>query len=225
LNDHHKILKKYRKVLDIDQKALDAMLLKVEAETRQLAKTMNITLSNDYSQSDETSHNVDIASEFMTTTGALAAAFTPAKHLSGKPFNAHKLLLAGVQDVTQMLAAEEVRISDLTILILETLYTSMGFRFATICLRDLTTGDYLSRTSVGEDYLTLQRGFHFAGKYEADLFHLAMNNNVDVMISDAMAPQDPQPSPRVASSAITGYRQLDDFAFDNTEKTAGIYLC
>ncbi|MCX7219057.1 MAG: signal transduction protein, partial [Burkholderiales bacterium] len=107
------------------------------------------------------------------------------RHPSGKPSNARDLLLAGVQDVMQMMASDQVKLNDMILLVLETLYSAMGFRFATACLRDMKQGAYVARVSVGELYAERQRRFVFPVKEEKDVFHLAMSNNVDLMISDA----------------------------------------
>ena len=56
---------------------------------------------------------------------------------SGKPFNAREALLAGVQEVTQMRASPHSKVNDVVQAVLETLYRAMGFRFATICLKDM----------------------------------------------------------------------------------------
>jgi len=184
-----KLLKKFGKVLEIDQKTLDAMLVKVEAETKQLAKSMNIDLPDGFEESEELKNSLGVPSEFVMKSEELVSAQESDRHASGKPFNARDLLLAGVQDVTQMLASEDLQLSDLILLVLETLYSSMGFRFATVCLRDLAAGRYVSRVAVGENYASRQKGFNFGSKSEADLFHLAMSNNVDVMISDATQPK------------------------------------
>ncbi len=108
-----------------------------------------------------------------------------ARHPSGKPLNARDLLLAGVQDVTQMRASGRYRVNELILLALETLYRSMGFRFAVVCLKDMKTGQYRSRLALGEDHLARQAGFNFPIATTRDLFHLAMENDADLMIADS----------------------------------------
>jgi GAF domain-containing protein len=107
------------------------------------------------------------------------------RHPSGKPVNARDLLLAGVQDVTEMMASGRCKANDLIMLVLETLYRSLGFRFATICLRDIKTGEYRARISLGENNAVRQAGFVFPGTAGRNLFHLAMENDADLLISDA----------------------------------------
>lgn len=183
------ILRKYGQVLEIDQKILSTLLVKVDAETRQFAKSMNITLPDGLNESELTKHSSSVPSEFLLKTTDPVTGKEAGHYASGKPYNARDLLLAGIQDVTQMLASEDLQINDLILLVLETLYSSMGFRFATVCLRDIQSGRYTSRIAVGDNYLSLQKGFNFSSTSASDLFHLAMNNNVDVMISDATVPK------------------------------------
>jgi hypothetical protein len=69
--------------------------------------------------------------------------------------------------------------------VLETLYRSMGFRFATVCLKDARSGQFRARLAFGEDQLERQAGFVFPMAASRDLFHLAMENDADLMIADA----------------------------------------
>jgi len=110
---------------------------------------------------------------------------------SGKPKNARELLLAGVQDVTQLRAAGNARVNDVILAVLETLYRSLGFRFATVCLKDARQGQYRARVSFGENQAKLQAGFVFPIPAHGgrDLFMLALENDADLMISDAASPK------------------------------------
>jgi GAF domain-containing protein len=99
------------------------------------------------------------------------------------------LLLAGVQDVTQMMASGRCRVNDLMLLVLETLYSSMGFRFATVCLKDIQTNQFRARIAMGENNVQRQAGFQFPVASTRNLFHLSMENDADLMISDATSPK------------------------------------
>lgn len=107
---------------------------------------------------------------------------------SGKPKNARDLLLSGVQDVT-LLGASGVGANDVIMAVLETLYGALGFRFATVCLRDARSGKFRARASLGADSGALQEGFTFPCAFTRDLFHLALENNADMMIPDAFSPK------------------------------------
>lgn len=106
-------------------------------------------------------------------------------HPSGKPYNSRELLLAGVQDVTQMRASGRCRVNEVMMLTLETLFNSLGFRFGVVCLKDVKTNTYRSRLSLGENHVARQKGFIFPVPAARDLFHLAMENDADLMIADS----------------------------------------
>jgi len=183
------LLNRFGKVLEMEPKALELMLEKVEAETRELAKSLNISLPDGFEEAEEASNGQEVPIEFVLKTEELVSPDQSARYPSGKPYNARDLLLAGIQDVTHMLSSDDFHLNDLILLVLETLYTSMGFRFATVCLRDMKAGYYVSRVAVGEKYVERQKGFRFPIKPEADLFHLAIGNNVDVMIENSNLPK------------------------------------
>lgn len=110
-----------------------------------------------------------------------------ARHSDGKPVNARERLFNGIQDVTQMMASSRCKVNELMLLVLETLYGSMGFRFATLCLKDHKSGQFRARVSLGEKQAERQAGFSFCAADDRDIFNMAMKNDVDLMISDAAA--------------------------------------
>lgn len=188
------LLKRFGRALELGQPQLEQILLRVEKETRELANSMDLAMPSvsfgdaSIEASTDTS-DADPLSEFMLQSFAADQAQEITRYPSGKPTNARDLLLAGVQDVTQMLATDQSKLSELILLVLETLYSAMGFRFATACLRDVQNARYLARVAIGERYAEMQKGFVFPAQSENTLFHLAMNNNADLMISDATVPK------------------------------------
>jgi HD-like signal output (HDOD) protein len=107
------------------------------------------------------------------------------RYPSGKPVRARELLMAGAQAMSEMIASGAGELNDLMFLALETLYTGMGFRYATLCLRDVQSGLYKSRLALGAATPRLQRGFAYAAAGNKDLFFLSLQNNADLLISDA----------------------------------------
>jgi HD-like signal output (HDOD) protein len=185
------LLPRYGKCLDLDQAKLDALIAHVEHETRALAKSIDLSMPAivaDVEEPEGASTN-GVPNEFLLSSYDSAHMEHTSRHPSGKPTNARDLLLAGVQDVTQMLTSDQVKLNDMILLVLETLYTAMGFRFATACLRDLQAQRYVARVAVGEAYADRQRSFAFPITSELDVFQLAMANNVDLMIADATVPK------------------------------------
>lgn len=105
---------------------------------------------------------------------------------SGKPYDAREQLLAGVQELTEMRVQGKARVNELIQQVLETLYRSMGFRYATVCLKDPKTGQFRARISLGDKAAARQERFVFPLQGR-DLFHLALENDADLMIADASA--------------------------------------
>lgn len=107
------------------------------------------------------------------------------RHPSGKPFNAGALLLAGMQDVTQVMASGRSKVNEIILLAMETLYSSMGFHFAAICIKDQKSGQYRARMAMGKNHTVRQAGFVFPAASNGDIFHLALENDADLIIADA----------------------------------------
>ncbi|CAH0212345.1 hypothetical protein SRABI118_02015 [Massilia sp. Bi118] len=182
------LLARYGHALNIDGKQLDELFAAVAQEMTGLLQSMNLEPVPRPQESDgDGLPNVLL----LATLGA--GEEEQGNYPSGKPKNARELLLAGVQDVTQMRAAGGHKVNDVVLAVLETLYTAMGFRFATVVLKDVKSGQYRARVSFGADKAATQAGFAFpaaAGNAAGrDLFFLAMANNADLMISDAASPK------------------------------------
>jgi HD-like signal output (HDOD) protein len=107
---------------------------------------------------------------------------------SGKPYDAREQLLAGVQELTEMRVKGTARVNELVQAMLETLYRSLGFRFATVCLKDAKTGQFRARVALGDRAAARQERFVFPAQGK-DLFHLALDNDADLMIADASVPK------------------------------------
>lgn len=206
------LLNRFGNALGLDHSRLAQLFAGVAQETRVLASTTSLVVPVEEHEGDGEAASATALSEH-DVAGADAQAAPDAeesglprellldiledsqllqvseRHSSGKPMNARDLLLAGVQDVTLMMASGRCKVNDLILLVLETLYSSMGFRFATLCLKDMQTHQFKARISVGEKDDERQAGFVFPIATARDLFHLALENDADLMISDATVPK------------------------------------
>ena len=181
------LLARYGTALNLDMPALAALFDSVAAEMRDLLQSMDMEPARTLQQAQEEADGGLPNVLLLATLGG--GADEQGAHPSGKPKNARELLLAGVQDVTQMRASSQGRVNEVVLAVLETLYTSMGFRFATAVLKDVRAGQYRARVSFGADGARLQAGFAFPAAPGRDVFHLAMANDADLMISDATSPK------------------------------------
>ncbi len=194
------LLARFGAALNLDQEKLAELLTTVVHETRVLTNNADPMLSPDEpEESDETPPAADqpqsaaaeegLPGELLMVTIGHDNLRIDARHTSGKPVNARDLLLAGVQDVTEMTASGRCKVNDLIMLALETLYHSMGFSFATVCLKDIKSNQFRARIALGENNAARQAGFAFSAMPARDLFHLAMENDADLMIADAGNPK------------------------------------
>lgn len=173
---------RYGAALNLDNAQMDAMFLTVRKSMASLQDSLQ--LAPDTGQEPPAPPGLPDALASATMDAGVGQ--NSGAYPSGKPFNARDRLLSGVQEVTMMRAAGRAKVNELIHLVLETLYHSMGFRFATVCLKDAKSGQFRARIAFGEQHVRRQIGFCFE-EHGDDLFHLAMSNDADLMISDAGA--------------------------------------
>jgi len=188
------LLTQFGKALSLDKKRLDQLITNASKESKAFVSNVNLSSSNEKREIGMSSTQIELNNQAEEkVVRELAFVFEEGngdeqneqRYPSGKPYSAASILLAGVQDLTEITASGKYKLSDLITLSLETFYNSLGFRFITLCLRDQERGQYRARSSFGSDYQTYQKGFVFPLAASNDLFHLAMKNNVDLVISDA----------------------------------------
>nr|WP_307731827.1 HDOD domain-containing protein [Massilia antarctica] len=177
---------RYGVALNLSADQMTALFETVQNEMTTLLRSMNM---EPQPRDEETSDSGGLPNVLLLATMDAGGGAAGGAYPSGKPHNARELLLAGVQDVTQMRAAGDAKVNDVILAVLETLYKSMGFRFATVCLKDARSGQYRARLAFGEDHARRQAGFAFPMGAARDLFHLAMENDADLMIADATSPK------------------------------------
>jgi HD-like signal output (HDOD) protein len=182
------LLSRYGRALAIDAEQLSQLLAGVKDEMAALLASMKLVPTAQPAQF-EADTGTGLPAVLQEAMLDIAPDTTTEFHPSGKPTNARDLLLAGVQDVTQMRAAGKAPVNELILAVLESLYSSMGFRFATVCLKDPKTNTYRARAAFGAGHGPRQQGFQFPLEASRDLFHLAMEHNADMMVADAKAPK------------------------------------
>ncbi len=132
------------------------------------------------------------ADEAAAASGAASGAAAPAD-------DAQAILSAGIQDISNSLV-EDFALNDILRIILETMYRSMGFHRVLLCLKEAKTGMMAGRFGFGPDTAELARIFRFPLAYEADVFHLATQKAVDIIITDI-------DDPKIAERIPKWYRQ------------------
>jgi HD-like signal output (HDOD) protein len=178
------LLARYGAAFGMDNATLTALLTRVAEETQTLTNAIFQAQTTPITEA-EIPLPKEALDEFLLAAPEIKNIPSNKRHPSGKPMNARDLLLFGVQDVTEMATSGRCKPNEIIMLVLETLYRSMGFRFATACVRDVKTQQFRARLTIGEDEQERQAGFVFSTTPGRDLFHLAMENDADILISDA----------------------------------------
>lgn len=106
---------------------------------------------------------------------------------------AQAILTAGIQDISNTLV-EDFKLNDLLRIILETMYRAMGFRRVLLCIKDGKSNTMQGRFGFGPDATATVPRFRFPLSFTPDIFHAAIANGVDLLISDT---RDPKIAPRI----------------------------
>ncbi|PSJ18544.1 histidine kinase [Nitrosomonas supralitoralis] len=194
----NKLLHRFGKVLNLTMPVLDELINKANLEARELLISSDLApvdKRNKINQDSSAHCEFDVAaeenliSELTLNTVETHNLQVTERFSSNKPYNASILLLNGIQNTTEMMASGEYRLENLISLSLDSLYAALGFRFITLCLRDSKINSFRARSSLGKKNLEYQKHFNFSAVPTNDLFHLAMQRNIDLDISNAFIPR------------------------------------
>ncbi len=108
-------------------------------------------------------------------------------------------------------------------LVLETYYNSLGFRFCTLCLKDPQMNLFRARSSLGRSNMAYQKAFSFPMAPSNDLFHLALKKNVDLLISDAYIPKIRKLIPQWHMDLLPDARSFIVLPLVANEKPIGLF--
>jgi serine/threonine protein kinase len=90
---------------------------------------------------------------------------------------------AGIQDVTNTMV-EDFKLNDVLLMVLETIYRGLGFKRAIICIRDNKQNAMVARMGLGQGVDDVIPHFRFNLTFTPDVFHLAIDKGVDIVIED-----------------------------------------
>jgi HD-like signal output (HDOD) protein len=180
------LLEQFGTALDLDQAAMVALYKTVIEQSRALIASNGpepLPEASPVSIAEASILPSDIMMHVEPELEMVVETFYP----SGKPMNSRSRLLAGVKDVTEMIASGRCKVNDLMLLVLETLHHSLGFRFITLFVVDPRSGQCRARLSLGSLPQSVQTEFVFSTGNGRDLFDLALSNDADLLILDARA--------------------------------------
>ncbi len=129
--------------------------------------------ANDSLGNDPLMHDVE-AIDALQSTGSVV--LDPAEMLS-----------SGIRDVTETLVSD-FTLNDVLQMVLETMYRSMGFSRTLIFIRDNKQNVMRARFGFGANIDSIIQKSVFPLAFAPDVFHVALEKGVDIVIEDALAP-------------------------------------
>lgn len=103
-------------------------------------------------------------------------------------------LTSGLQDVSNSLIDDAVSINDILRMILEAMFTGMGFAHVLLCIKDGRHNTMCGKFGFGDNVQGLIKAFDFSMADPPDVFLVALQNNADILITDI---NDPKIAPRI----------------------------
>ncbi|MGK2952658.1 MAG: HDOD domain-containing protein [Thiobacillus sp.] len=110
------------------------------------------------------------------------------------------VLTSGLQDVSNSLIDDSISINDILRMILEAMYTGMGFAHVVLCIKDGRHNTMCGKFGFGDDVQHLIKAFDFSLAAQPDVFLVALQNNADILITDI-------DDPKIATRVPAWYRQ------------------
>ncbi|NDP47653.1 MAG: HDOD domain-containing protein [Sulfuriferula multivorans] len=105
------------------------------------------------------------------------------------PEEAQSILTSGLQDVGNSLIDDDISINDILRMILEAMYSGMGFAHVLLCIKDGRHNTMCGKFGFGDDVQSLVKVFNFRLAEQPDVFLVALQNNADILITDIDDPK------------------------------------
>jgi HD-like signal output (HDOD) protein len=96
------------------------------------------------------------------------------------------VLALGMQDMTQMMLGD-YHLADIFKLVAELFYRTELFDHVVICVLDRASQSLIGRVGLGQNAAQMRSAFRIPLSFSPDVFHAAIANGQDIMISDASA--------------------------------------
>ena len=183
--------KKYGDVLKTDTKKVHSMVESSQKELKNFAKliSFNLEKSNFYKQltaDEKDDEPVETPqSKQSKEFGADETVQVLHEKLEQEAIRTSESALTdGIQDITNTLTGDYT-INQVMQMILETIYRALSGSRVLLGLRDKVSNSIKAKYGYGEDIEALIMNFAIPLAYQADVFHIAFKNNVDIKIDDS----------------------------------------
>ena len=194
-------LDKYKERLRLDPKTAEGMfgrsLEKFKEYTVAVGWTLDQTIARKLGALERASDapTADEAEQTLPTARTRAEDIDKTMHLgshaTSPPMEPRRqtgtsrdVLSGGIQDITNAMV-EGSSLNDILRIIIETIYTGIGFDHVIFALRDSQRAAILGRFGLGAEIDALVGQFQFPVEFAPDVFHVALQKNIDIFIADS----------------------------------------
>ncbi|GJL76717.1 HDOD domain-containing protein [Nitrosomonas sp.] len=191
------LVNRFGESLLLDSNGVDALVNESSEQMRAISShTLNLQAQEKAKEPGENDYRVnqsgsvgDLSNRLMDDMTDIRKKQLEDGDANGKPFSTVDQLQTGARHVSEMIASGQYNINALFKSVLETYYSSLGFQFVTVCLKDVQTNLFRARNSLGLNHDKIQESFVFPDSGSNDLFSMAIKKNVDLSISNATDPK------------------------------------
>lgn len=99
------------------------------------------------------------------------------------------ILTSGLQDIAKSLVDDNVPVNDILRMILETMYSGLAFKHVLFCIKDGRSNRMMGKFGFGDGVQNVIKDFQFSMVDAPDVFHVALKNNADILITNIDDPK------------------------------------
>ena len=188
------LTQRYSRAIQLDPKDLAEALRQGLKEVAERSVTLNLTSAHSAAlnavrawagqpvNAAEAVAPEDTATRLIQQVDALAVV----ESKEGAPANPQQVLSAGIRDITETLTSD-FSLNDVLHMALETMYRGMGFSRTMIFIRDPRAGSMRARFGFGAGIEKLIPQCVFPLAFEPDVFHVALEKGLDIVIENTLA--------------------------------------
>lgn len=201
------LAKQYNNAVKLDANELNSALQHGLEEISERALSLNIAVGKSVmlgaiktwvGQTEEPEVIEQTDEAYMEEINALDAL----ENVSESDQTPEQILSSGIQDVTNTLVSDYV-LNDILQMVLETMYRGMNFKHILILVRDGKLNAMRARFGFGKDIEKLIPQFSFPLAFAPDVFHVALEKGVDIVIEDVLAANIASKIPEWHQKAVT----------------------
>jgi HD-like signal output (HDOD) protein len=190
------LIKRYGSAIKLDVKQLTSAVDKGLEEIAERALALNLPVKSspalntikNWAGNPAPETNPDIAGETATDVLMKNVNALDGEDSSDADANdPEKLLSSGIRDITETLASD-FALNDILQMVLETMYRGMGFSRSLNFIRDNKANTMRARFGFGANIERMLAKCVFPLAFAPDVFHVALDKGVDIVIDDAQAP-------------------------------------